>query len=279
MKKQTHDLRVMTQRNKSVAKGSADKNQRSYSEKVIGENATRGFESTVVKLPVIASFAGTTKKIVMVKHPAPPQKPSYQRPNLHVSFEKTKTVSKVKDGVGVLQMDTRNLKREMSEETDTVVKNSDEFSSTDSDASSSISREVKITRESCKKTSRVIANAKQQDLDAKLGRALRKGSKQPSVRSAREQLEETRDATRPDASKIHEKNFQQSKAEEPTSTPALAVKVAARSIDEIIASLQSTSPSPSDQRIKAPLECILGQSSNIKMEVGEPEQEQYFSLG
>lgn len=125
----------------------------------------------------------------------------------------------------------------------------------------------------------MISKAEQQDLDVELGRILGKGSKQPSVRSAQEELEEARDVTRPDISKIYEKNFQQSKSEESTSTPVLPVKVVARSIDEIIASLQSTSPSPSDQMIKELLESVLGQKYKIKMEVDEPEQEQYFSLG
>ncbi|KAM9239187.1 LOW QUALITY PROTEIN: tetratricopeptide repeat protein 6 [Leptosomus discolor] len=111
----------------------------------------------------------------------------------------------------------------------------------------------------------MISKTKQQDLDAELGRMLRKGSKQPSVRSAREQLEEAKDVTRPDTSKTYE-NFQQSKPEELTSTPALPVKVVARSIDEIIASLQSTSPSLSEQTIKELLESVLGQNYNIKME-------------
>ncbi|XP_009472781.1 PREDICTED: tetratricopeptide repeat protein 6 [Nipponia nippon] len=271
MKKQTPDLRVMTQRNKSVEEDGADKNQRSCSEKVNRENATCSHKSKVVKLPVIASFAGTTKKIVMVKHSAPPQKPSYCRSNFHVNsspipLEKTKAVSKVKDRVRMLQMDPQNLKRDKTEEIDTVIKDSDEFSSTDSDTIKNISRKGKISRESCKKRSRVISKAKQQDLGVESGRVLRKGSKQPSVRSAREQLEEARDVTRPDTSKIYEKNFQQSKPEEPTSTPALPVKVVARSIDEIIASLQSTSPSPSDQTIKELLESVLGQNYNIKME-------------
>ncbi|XP_063187863.1 tetratricopeptide repeat protein 6 [Chroicocephalus ridibundus] len=271
MKKQTPDLRVMTQRNKSVEEVSADKNQQSWSEKVNRENAICSHESTVVKLPVIASFVGTTKKIVMVKHPAPPQKPSYCLSNFHVnsspiSLEKTKAVSKVKDRVRMLQMDPQNFKREKTEEIDTVIKGSDEFSSTDSYTSKNVSRKGKITRESCKKRSRVISKAKQQDLDVELGRVLRKGSKQPSVRSAREQLEEVRDVTRPDTSKIYEKNFQQRKPEEPTSTPALPVKVVARSIDEIIASLQSTSPSPSDEMIKELLESVLGQNYSIKME-------------
>lgn len=284
MKKQTPDLRVMTQRNKSAEEDIADKNQRSCSEKVNRENATCSHESTVVKLPVIAAFAGTTKKIVMLKHPAPPQKPSYCRSNFHVnsspiSLEKTKAVSKVKDRVCMLQMDLQNLNRDKTEEIGTVIKDSDEFCSTDSDKNKSISRKGKITRESCKKRSRVISKVKQQDLAVESGRVLRKGSKQPSVRSAREQLEEARDVTRPDTSKIYENNFQQSKPEEPISTPALPVKVVARSIGEIIASLQSTSPSPSDQTIKELLESVLGQNYNIKMEVGEPEQEQYFSLG
>ncbi|XP_059675518.1 tetratricopeptide repeat protein 6 [Gavia stellata] len=279
MKKQTPDLRVITQRNKSVEEDSADKNQTSCSEKVSRENATCSYESTVVKLPVIASFAGTTKKIVMVRHPAPSQKPSYCRSNFHVnsspiSLEKTKAVSKVKNRVHMLQMDPQNLKRDKTAEIDTVIRESDEFSSTDSDTSKNISRKGKITRESCKKRSSVISKAKQQDLDVESVRVLRKRSKQPSVRSAREQLEEARDVTRPDISKIYEKNFQQSKPEEPTSTPALPVKVVARSIDEIIASLQSTSPSPSDQTIKELLESVLGQNYNIKTEQAPIEYEE-----
>ncbi|XP_065492938.1 tetratricopeptide repeat protein 6 [Caloenas nicobarica] len=260
----------MTQRNKSVEEDSADKSRRSGSEKVHRENTTCSNESRVVKLPVIASFAGTTKKIVMVEHPARPHKPSYCMSNFHansspISLEKTKGVIKVKDRVHMLQMDPQNLKKDKTEETDTMIKDGDGFSSTGTDTSENISRKGKITGESCKKRSRVISKANQQDLDFELGRVPRRGSKQPSVRSAQERLEEARDVTRPDTSKIY-KNFQQSKPEEPTSTPALPVKVVARSIDEIIASLQSTSPSPSDQTIKALLEGVLGQNYNIKME-------------
>lgn len=281
MKKQTPHLRVMTHRNTSVEEGSDDVNP-SSSEKVSKENATCSHESRVVKLPVIASFAGTTKKVVMVKHPAPLQNPSYCRSNLHtsnspVSLGKTKAVSKVKDRVHILKMNPQIIERDRTEEIGTVFKDSGKFSSTDLDTNN-ISRKEKTTRESCKKGSKAISKAKQQDLNVESGRVLRKGSKQPSVRSAREQLEEARDVTRPDTSKIYE-NFQQSKPEEPTSTPALPVKVVARSVDEITASLQSTSPSPSDQTIKELLESVLGQKYNLKMEVGEPEQEQYFCLG
>ncbi|XP_051477986.1 tetratricopeptide repeat protein 6 [Apus apus] len=270
MKKQIPDLRVMTQINKSVEKDSADKNQRSCSEKVNRENTTRSHESTIVKLPVIASFAGTTKKAVMAKRPAPPQKPSSCRCNSDVcssptSVEKTKPVSKGKDRVCMLQMDAQKLKRSKTEEIKTVIKNSDELSSTDSDTSKRVSRKGEITRESCTKRSKSISKAKQEDLNVESGRVLRKGSKQPSVRSAQEQLEEAGYVTRPDTSKIY-KNFQQSKPEEPTSTPASPVKVVARSIDEIIASPQSTSPSPSDQMIKELPESVLGQNYNIKME-------------
>ncbi|XP_035184240.1 tetratricopeptide repeat protein 6 isoform X2 [Oxyura jamaicensis] len=269
MKKQTPHLRVMTHRNISVVEGSDDINP-SSSERISRENATCSHESHVVKLPVIASFAGTTKKIVMVKHPAPLQKPSYCRSNLHtsnspVSLGKTKTVSKVKDRVHILKMNPRNLERDRTEEIGTVFKDSGEFSSTDLDTNKNISRKEKTIRESCKKGSKAISKTKKQDLNVESGQVLRKGSKQPSVRSAREQLEEARDVTRPDTSKIYE-NFQQSKSEEPTSTPALPVKVIAKSVDEIAASLQSTSPSPSDQTIKELLESVLGQRYNIKME-------------
>ncbi|XP_030308343.1 tetratricopeptide repeat protein 6 [Calypte anna] len=261
----------MALRNKSVEKDSDDKNRRSCSEKVSRGNTTCSQQSTVVKLPVIAPFAGTTKKIVMAKRPAPPQKPRYSKSGFHVSssstlVEKTKPVSKVQEGVHMLQMYQQHLKGDRTDEPGTVIKDSDELRSTDSDTSKSISRKGKITGESCKKRSRIISKAKQQDLDVELGGVLRKGSKEPSVRSAQEQLEEARYVTRPDTLKIYEKNFQQSKPEEPTSTPAPPVKVVARSTDEVIASPQSTSPSPSDQTIKELLESVLGQNYNIKME-------------
>lgn len=154
-----------------------------------------------------------------------------------------------------------------------MIKDSIAFSLANYDISKNISGKARITRESCKKRCRVISKA-----NVELRSILGKGSEQPSVRSAQEELEEARDVTRPDISKTYE-NFQQSKSEESTSTAVLPVKVVARSIDEIIASLQSTSPSPSDQMIKGLLESVLGQKYNIKMELDEPEQEQYFSLG
>ncbi|XP_071602190.1 tetratricopeptide repeat protein 6 isoform X2 [Heliangelus exortis] len=279
MKKQTPDLEVMALRNKSVEKDSGDKNRRSCSEKVNRGNTTCSQQSTVVKLPVIAPFAGTTKKIVMAKRPAPPQKPRYSKSGFHVSssstlVEKTKPVSKVQEGVHMLQMYQQHLKGDRTDETGTVIKDSVELRSTDSDTSKSISRKEKITGESFKKRSSIISKAKQQDLDVELGRVLRKGSKEPSVRSAQEQLEEARYVTRPDTLKIYEKNFQQSKPKEPTSTPAPPVKVVARSTDEIIASPQSTSPSPSDQMIKELLESVLGQNYNIKMEQAPIEHEE-----
>lgn len=274
MKKQACDHRVMNHGNRTLREDSDEKNQ-SCSEKVNSENATHSHKSNVVKLPVIASFAGTAKKI-------PPQKPRHGRSNFQTSnspvlLEKTKAVSKVKDRARMLQVNPYNLRNDKAEKIGTVIKDSDEFSSADLERNENIPRKEKLTRESCKKRSKEISKLKQQDLRVELGRLLRKGSKQPSVRSAQEQLEEVRDVIRLDTSKIYE-NFQQSKPEEPTSTAALPVKLVATSVDEIIASLQSTSPSSSEQMIKELLESVLGQKCNIKMEVGEPEQEQYFCL-
>ncbi|XP_031449081.1 tetratricopeptide repeat protein 6 [Phasianus colchicus] len=187
MKKQASDHRVMNHRNRTLGEDSDDKNQ-SCSEKVNSENATRSHESCVVKLPVIASFAGTAKKIL-------PQKPRHGRSNFHTSnssalLEKTKAVSKVKDRVRMLQVNPYNLRNDKAEEIGTVIKDSDEFSSADLVRNENIPRKGKLTSESCKKRSKEISKLKQQDLRVELGRVLRKGSKQPSVRSAQEQLEE-----------------------------------------------------------------------------------------
>uniref|UniRef100_A0A8C2U8Q2 Tetratricopeptide repeat domain 6 n=1 Tax=Coturnix japonica TaxID=93934 RepID=A0A8C2U8Q2_COTJA len=273
MKKQASGRRVMNHRNRTLGEDSDDKNE-SYS-KVNSENVTHSQEGCIIKLPVIASFAGTVKKI-------PPQEPRYCRSSFHTNnspilLEKTKAVSKVKDRDYMLEMIPYNLRSDKTEKIGPVIKDSDEFGSADLERNENIPRKEKLTRESCKKRSKEISKLKQQDLHVELERVLRNGSKQPSVRSAREQLEEVRDVTRLDTWKIYE-NFQQSKPEEPTSTAALPVKVVARSVDEIIASLQSTSPSSSEQMIKELPESVLGQKYNIKMEVGEPEQEQYFCL-
>ncbi|XP_048805248.1 tetratricopeptide repeat protein 6 isoform X2 [Lagopus muta] len=187
MKKQASDHRVMNHRNRTLGEDSDDKNQ-SCSEKGHSENATYSHGSCTVKLPVIASFAGTAKKI-------PPQKPRHGRSdfctsNSLVLLEKTKTVSKVKDRARMLQANLYNLRNDKAEKIGTVIKDSDEFSSADLKRNENIPRKGKLTRESCKKRSKEISKLKQQDLCVELGQVLRKGSKQPSVRSAQEQLEE-----------------------------------------------------------------------------------------
>ncbi|XP_040528610.1 tetratricopeptide repeat protein 6 isoform X1 [Gallus gallus] len=188
MKKQAPDGRVMNHRNRAPGEGSDDKNQR-CSEKVSSENGTQSHESCIIKLPVIASFAGTAKRI-------PPQKPRYRRSDFHTSnspvlLEKTKAVSKAKDRVRMLQTNPYNLRNDKTEKIGPVIKDGDEFSSANLERNENIPRKEKLTRENCKKRSKEISKLKQQDLCVELGRVLRKGSKQPSVRSAREQLEET----------------------------------------------------------------------------------------
>ncbi|XP_074853635.1 tetratricopeptide repeat protein 6 [Carettochelys insculpta] len=293
MKKQTHDPRMMAQRNKSpVKQDSLDKNQKSTSEKLAVENSHGGHGSTSVKMPVIASLAGTTKKITMLKQPAPPQKLKYRklilRPrvvpyNPPILLQTVKDSRKDPDRAYFLKTNIKPVKINRSKEISNDSKESDdESSSTASDSSENASQKKKVIRKK-DKVCKELSKASQQGSVTELGRALSKRSSvpcsHPSVRSTSERLEEARDVTRPDTSKIYEENFQQSKPEELTSTPKLPVRVVARSIDEIIASLQSPFQSPSDQMIKELLESVLGQNYNIKMEVGEPEREQYFLLG
>ncbi|XP_053884264.1 tetratricopeptide repeat protein 6 isoform X2 [Malaclemys terrapin pileata] len=287
LKKQTHDLSMMTQRNKSsVKEDSADKNQKSYSEKINMENSSCSHESTSVKMPVIASLAGTTKKITMLKQPAPPRKPKYRklilRPrlvtyNTPILLQKVKDTRKVQSRAHSLKINIQTVKTNRTKEASNDSKESDESSSTDSDSSEKASKQKKVIRKKDKKVCRELSKASQQDSVVEPGRVLSKRSSvscsHPSVRSASEQLEEARDITRPDTSKIYEENFQQSKPEELTSTPKLPVRVVARSIDEIIASLRSTFQSPSDQMIKELLESVLGRNYSIKMETSAESQE------
>ncbi|XP_067388344.1 tetratricopeptide repeat protein 6 [Emydura macquarii macquarii] len=286
MKNHTHDLRMMTQRNKTpVKEDSADKNRRSYSEKIDVENSSCSHESTSVKMPVIASLAGTNKKITMLKQPAPPRKPKYCKLILHprpvtykpsILLQKVKDTRKVQGRAHSLKINIQTIKTNRTKEASNDSKESDESSSTDSDSSEKASKKKKVIKKK-DKVCRELSKASQQGSVVELGRALSKRSSvscsHPSVRSASEQLEEARDITRPDTSKIYEKNFQQSKPEELTSTPKLPVRVVARSIDEIIASLQSTFQSPSDKMIKELLESVLGQNYSIKMETSAEPQE------
>uniref|UniRef100_A0A452IGL2 Uncharacterized protein n=1 Tax=Gopherus agassizii TaxID=38772 RepID=A0A452IGL2_9SAUR len=288
MKKQIHDLSMMTQRNKSsVKEDSADKNQKSYSEKINMENSSCGHESTSVKMPVIAPLAGTTKKITMLKQAAPPRKPKYRRLilcprlvtyNAPILLQKVKDTRKVQSRAHSVKINVQTVKTNRTEEDSNDSKESDESSSTDSDSSEKASKKKKVIRKKDKKiVCRERSKASQQDSVVEPGRVLSKRSSvscsHPSVRSASEQLEEATDITRPDTSKIYEENFQQSKPEELTSTPKLPVRVVARSIDEIIASLQSTFQSPSDQMIKELLESVLGRNYSIKMETSAESQE------
>nr|XP_025037743.1 tetratricopeptide repeat protein 6 isoform X1 [Pelodiscus sinensis]XP_025037744.1 tetratricopeptide repeat protein 6 isoform X1 [Pelodiscus sinensis]XP_025037745.1 tetratricopeptide repeat protein 6 isoform X2 [Pelodiscus sinensis] len=282
MKKPINDLRMMMQTNTSVKEDSTYTNQKSYSEKITVENSSCSQESTNVKMPVIASLAGTTKKITMLKQPAPPRKPKYRKLTFHprlviynppILLQKVKDTRKMQGRAHSIKANVKNVETNKTKETSNDSKESDESSSTDSDSSEKASEKEKVIKKKDKKVYRELSKASQQDSVIEPEKAQSKRSRvsrsHPSVRSTSEQLEEARDITTPDTSKIYEENFQQSKPEELTSTPKLPVRVAARSIDEIIASLQSTFQSPSDQMIKELLESVLGQNYSIKMEVEE----------
>ncbi|XP_019406671.1 PREDICTED: tetratricopeptide repeat protein 6 [Crocodylus porosus] len=278
MKKQTRDLRMMTERNKSPPKeDSTDKKQGRCSEKINVENSSTCTKRTSEKMPVIASLAGTAKQITLFKQPVPPQKPSYNRLILRprtltnkppIPLQKDKDTRKVKDRIATLKINLQAIKTNSTEELIRGSYISRESSCTDSDSSKQASKKTVIGKEDLQRGSKVLKE-NQQSLVSEMGRA--PSSSQPSVGSVPELLEEASDTTRQDTSKIYEKNFQQSKPEEPTSTPKLPVKVAARSIDEIIASLQSTFQSPSDQMIKELLESVLGENYSIKIEQASVE--------
>ncbi|XP_025057227.1 tetratricopeptide repeat protein 6 [Alligator sinensis] len=279
MKKQTRDLRMMTQRNKSPPiEDSTDKKQGSCCEKINMENSSTCTKTTSEKMPVIASLAGTAKQITLFKQPVPPQKPSYNRIILRprsltnkppILLQKDKDTRKVKDRIATLKINLQTIKTNSTEELIRGSYVSRESSCTDSDSSKQASKKKKVIGKEDLQGGGKVLKENQQSLVSEMGRA--PSSSQPSVGSVPELLEEATDTTRPDASKIYEKNFQQSKPEEPTSTPKLPVKVAARSIDEIIASLQSTFQSPSDQMIKELLESVLGENYNIKIEQASVE--------
>uniref|UniRef100_F7B7F4 Tetratricopeptide repeat domain 6 n=1 Tax=Ornithorhynchus anatinus TaxID=9258 RepID=F7B7F4_ORNAN len=260
--KQTCDLRPQIQKRKSHPEESkkmveVDRNQPSG----LSRDRDDPSGSERAKKPVIASLAGTTKPATLFKPSVRPQKfkhhrfilrrrPQTPKPTLLQKIEEFPTgKSHTPPVLGTCPV----------EESATLSMTTGTSSSSVSSRKESELRKLKKKRKQVKQDQKGAQRASTSE--ARMGRF--RGSKRISGRLSTE----LRGKARRDTSKTVKGSFQQSDPEEPASPYSLLVKRVPRSIDEIIASLQSTSPSPSDRVIKELIESILGQNYDIKMEV------------
>ncbi|XP_028935362.1 tetratricopeptide repeat protein 6 isoform X2 [Ornithorhynchus anatinus] len=259
--KQTCDLRPQIQKRKSHPEESkkmveVDRNQPSG----LSRDRDDPSGSERAKKPVIASLAGTTKPATLFKPSVRPQKfkhhrfilrrrPQTPKPTLLQKIEEFPTgKSHTPPVLGTCPV----------EESATLSMTTGTSSSSVSSRKESELRKLKKKRKQVKQDQKGAQRASTSE--ARMGRF--RGSKRISGRLSTE----LRGKARRDTSKTVKGSFQQSDPEEPASPYSLLVKRVPRSIDEIIASLQSTSPSPSDRVIKELIESILGQNYDIKME-------------
>ncbi|XP_038612853.1 LOW QUALITY PROTEIN: tetratricopeptide repeat protein 6 [Tachyglossus aculeatus] len=257
--KQTCDLRPQIQKRKSPPEESKVEVDRSGPSGLSRARDDPG-GSERAKKPVIASLAGTTKQATLFKPSVRPQKLKHHRfiVRRRPQTPKPTVLQKIEEFPAGKSHTPPVQRTHPSEENATL------SMTTESSAISISSRRESELGQLTKKKKQVKQDLKGAQrvsfAEERMGRI--RGSKRISGRLSAELQGRARRRTL----KIAKEDFQQSTPEEPVSSPSLLVKLVPRSIDEIIASLQSTSPSASDRMIKELIEGILGQNYDIKME-------------
>lgn len=192
----------------------------------------------------IASLVGTAKQVSILKKPELPAKSKYGK------FVHTKKPLIPQQEV----CDIEQLKQKTVRTSSAEIDYSNIMDSSSSEKSFNMPKEMSMPLNS------LI------ELEESYDREI---SEVSSVKSMVGSLQESRGRKR---SKIHEKSLTRSHKKSSThdSAQKFPTGVAPRSIDEIIASLQSTAPTPSDLRIKELLESVLGHDYyNEKIAVSE----------
>lgn len=200
----------------------------------------------------IASFVGTSKKITMLQKPECPLRSSYHKMVHARSRFKRPPAYLKKDHTVASKLERKKSRMAVGARTSLV---SAELHDTYSVASTSSEKHAKMPEDLMRPSllSSVL------ELDETYSR---KSSDSSSLRSISEFVGEFVGTSR----SVHERPFPQGRMYSRTSALKIP-SVHRRSIDEIIASLQSTSPTPSDLKIKELLESILGKDYSVTMEV------------
>ncbi|XP_067099361.1 uncharacterized protein ttc6 [Osmerus mordax] len=224
-------------------------------------DSARGFVCSGQKpepRPVIAQLAGTTRVIHMTQRPLPPSKPRSEHPSTTtrtLAHKTNKSANQTKDSVN--KPSDRSYRRSRGGRVQSSDSSEDE-SANSSDLGSDQSRSSSVGRRLGKKKKKRKARATRTPVEAAGGGG--------SVRSAEELLREAQDiaGVGPGEEAVGEDlHGQQSTPEEMVEVAKMLVRERGRTVDEIIASLQSgtnDTPSASDQMIKELMEKVLGGS-------------------
>ena len=220
--------------------------------------------------PVIAPLAGTTRVIHMTQRPLPPPKPRSEHPFMTtrtLAHKTNKSANQTKDSVN--KPSDRNYHRSHGGRVQSSDSSEDE-SANSSDLGSDQSRSSSVGRRLGKKKKKRKALVTRTPVDAAGG-----GGSVHSVRSAEELLREAQDiaGVGPGEEAVGEDlHGQQRTPEEMVEVAKMLVRERGRTVDEIIASLQSGAndiPSASDQMIKELIEKVLGGSYEVSYKLPE----------
>ncbi|XP_059505178.1 uncharacterized protein ttc6 isoform X2 [Stegostoma tigrinum] len=262
-------------KSKKIDKGLATSNKKLMGGKVSHE--THGRKRDVFK-SAIAPIAGTAAALSMSKRPNPPPKPFLSKPFATVkAFTQKAPPSVPEKEVSVLSVKLHDHKLKTSS------KSNVRSSTLATDVTKQNNKNENFNK-SPSLTEQISSDSTGDQID-KEDNAHSIHSQ--GVRSASELLEEAKYLATPDAPKIFERNFQQSKPEQSVTAAQQTFTAKAKSVDEIIASLRSgrhtTSQSAADQKIKGLLERVFGYSQSSKSEdvteiTAEQKQESEMAL-
>ncbi|XP_053125408.1 tetratricopeptide repeat protein 6 [Hemicordylus capensis] len=209
------------------------------------------------RLPVaITSLVGTNKKVTILKKSELPPKPKYKRFIPTRTRNKPVTLQKYAIDTDTEQKISPHHIIPVAAETSTTIIDTDDTYS----VAFSTSETPKISKEMSK------TNIPSSLLELEKTHS-KKDHCSSSLKYFPEDVEESIGKSRLDISRVSERHVLKSRSRIHASVQKLSSGMIPRSIDEIIASLQSTSPTPSDLRIKELLESVLGQDYSIKMEI------------
>ncbi|XP_033030204.1 uncharacterized protein LOC117061472 [Lacerta agilis] len=253
---QTQD--VTTSQKSSKKEGNVDKKQSPSFKKTTPEFKSDNVEGEHEQVAVvIASFVGTSKQLTMLKKPEPPPKPKYQRISYHAKSP-SKSLALQKDSLGMEQ-----LKQKITSGEAVSTAGGTSTSNVEADDAHSVVSGSSEKSDMVKEISKPCLLSSVFDVEISVSK---RSSGSSSRKSVAEALVEISPGSTSSISKA--RHLSRSRSHLQRSLQKMPSGIAVRSIDEIIASLKSTTPTPSDLRIKELVESILGQDYNINEEVG-----------
>ncbi|XP_053235987.1 tetratricopeptide repeat protein 6 isoform X1 [Podarcis raffonei] len=247
---QTQD--VTTSQKTSKKEGNVDKKQSPSFKKTTSEIKSDNMEGEHEQVAVaIASFVGTSKQLTMLKKPEPPPKPKYQRSH---AKSPAKSVALQKNNLGMEQLKQKIT----SEEVVVSTVGGTSALNVEADDTHSVVSGSSGKSDMLKEISKPCLLGSIFDVEISVSK---RSSGSSSMKSAAEALVEISGGSTSSISKA--RHLVRSRSQLQRSPQKMPSGIAVRSIDEIIASLKSTIPTPSDLRIKELVESILGQDYNV----------------